>query len=147
MSNARLDPVDERILRLLERNARTSWRDVGATVGLSANAVAVRVRRLEQAGVIRGWTLLLGPGAHDERSSALVLLRIATDVRNEDIETRILGLTEVVEVLDVAGPWDYQVRVRHATTAELYTSVNRLRDLPGVTAIETRAVLREVLAR
>jgi DNA-binding Lrp family transcriptional regulator len=147
MSNRRPDPVDERILRMLVRNARASWRDVGAEVGLSANAVAQRVRRLEDAGWVRGYTALLDPRLDGDASSSLVLLRTSTDVDAGDVESRIAARPEVVEVLDLAGPWDYQVRVRHATTAELYESVNALRALPGVTAIETRAVLREVLVR
>ena len=129
------------------RNARATWRDVGAQVGLSANAVAQRVRRLEDDGWVRGYTALLDPRLDGETSSALVLLRTATDTVVEEIEAGIAALPEVVEVLDLAGPWDYQVRVRHGSTAELYTSVNALRALAGVTAIETRAVLREVLAR
>src|SRR3978361_755357 len=52
MSKRRPDPVDERILSLLVRNARLSWRDVGEVVGLSANAVAQRVKRLEADGWI-----------------------------------------------------------------------------------------------
>ena len=50
-------------------------------------------------------------------------------------------------MLDLTGPVDYQVRVHFASQQQLYDSVNRLRALPGVTAIETRTVLREVLSR
>jgi DNA-binding Lrp family transcriptional regulator len=54
VSNRRPDATDERIVGLLVRNARASYRDLGAAVGLSANAVAQRVRRLEAEGVLRG---------------------------------------------------------------------------------------------
>jgi Lrp/AsnC family leucine-responsive transcriptional regulator len=145
--NARLDPVDERILRLLVRNARATWREVGAEVGLSANAVAQRVRRLEADGWVRGYTALLDPSLQGATSTALVLLRVATDVDASALEERMAALPAVTEVLDLSGPWDYQVRVRFAGQADLYDVVNALRALPGVTAIETRTVLREVLAR
>ena len=56
-----LDPTDERILRLLVRDARASYTDLGERVGLSANAVAQRMRRMERSGVIRGYTALLEP--------------------------------------------------------------------------------------
>ncbi len=147
MRSRRPDPVDERILRLLVRNARLSWREVGDEVGLSANAVAQRVKRLEQAGWVRGWTALLDPALDGPASSALVLLRIATDAPVPELEEAMAARPEVVEVLDLAGPWDYQVRVRHAGAEELYVVVNVLRARPGVVAIETRTVLREVLAR
>ena len=147
MSKRRPDPVDERILRLLVRNARASWREVGDEVGLSANAVAQRVKRLETDGWVRGYTAQLDPALDGGATDAVVLLTTATHVANGDIEQRMTAMPEVVEVLDLAGAVDYQVRVRVAGPPELYDVVNRLRALPGVTSIETRPVLREVLDR
>lgn len=143
----RLDPLDERILRVLVRNARASWREVGLEVGLSANAVAQRVRRLQEAGVVLGFTVQLDPGLQDAPATALVLLRAATDSASDPIEAALAAEPAVLEVLDVAGPWDYEVRVSWSDPRSLHEVVNRLRLLPGVTAIETRAVLREVLPR
>ena len=146
-SNRRLDPVDERILRLLVRNARATWREVGDEVGLSANAVAQRVRRLEADGWVRGYTALLDPVLDGQAAAALVLLRVATDVDAPRLEEGMTALPAVTEVLDLSGPWDYQVRVRFSGQSELYDVVNALRVLPGVVGMETRTVLREVLAR
>ena len=58
-----MDEVDGEILRLLRDDARISWRDLGAAVGLSANAAADRVRRLRQSGVITGFVALIDPAA------------------------------------------------------------------------------------
>ena len=147
MRSRRLDPLDERILRVLVRNARATWREVGDEVGLSANAVAQRVRRLQEQGVVRGWTTLLDPALEDDAPHALVLLRTSTAVDPAAVEAAMIAVPAVEEVLDLAGPWDYQVRVRYGDQAALYDTVNVLRAVPGVTAIETRAVLREVLGR
>ena len=147
MSKRRPDPVDERILRLLVRNARATWRDVGSVVGLSANAVAQRVRRLEEQGWVRGYTAVLDPALDGEVAGAVVLLRTATDVDAAVVEAAMAAIPEVVQVLDVTGPVDYHVRVLHASAQQLYDVVNRLRALPGVTGIETQTVLREVLDR
>jgi len=147
MIKRRPDPVDERILRLLVRNARASWRDIGLEVGLSANAVAQRVRRLENDGWVRGWTVVLDPSLAGEHGTAVVLLRTATDVDDPAVENAMAAIPEVVEVLDLTGPVDYQVMVRFDSQRQLSEVVNRLRALPGVTGIETRTVLREVLRR
>ena len=147
MSNARLDPVDERILRLLVRNARATWREVGDVVGLSANAVAQRVRRLEDAGVVRGWTAVLDPTLEGSPDEALVLLRTTTHAASPELEAAMAAMPQVAEVLDLAGPVDYQVRVAYASSSQLYDVVNALRALPGVVGIETRPVLRRVLRR
>ncbi|MDQ1633467.1 MAG: Lrp/AsnC family transcriptional regulator, leucine-responsive regulatory protein [Frankiaceae bacterium] len=147
MSKRRPDPVDERILRLLVRNARLSWRDVGETVGLSANAVAQRVKRLENDGWVLGYTARLDPGVSEQGATALIQIRTTTDVDIDDIEADMAAIPAVQEILDLAGPVDYQVRVRYSTQRELYETVNALRLVKGVTAIETRPVLREVLSR
>ena len=62
------DPIDSEILRLLREDGRLSWRDLGAAVGLSANAAADRVRRLRQAGVITGFVALIDPAAGGRHS-------------------------------------------------------------------------------
>ena len=147
MSNARLDPVDERILRLLVRNARATWREVGDVVGLSANAVAQRVRRLEQAGVVRGWTAVLDPALDGASATALVSLKVTPSADVPALEAAIAALPCVTEVLDLSGSVDYQVRVRVRDQRDLYDATNALRVLPGVVGMETRTVLREVLRR
>jgi Lrp/AsnC family transcriptional regulator, leucine-responsive regulatory protein len=147
MSKRRPDPVDERILRLLVRNARLTWREVGDEIGLSANAVAQRVRRLEGDGWIRGYTAQLDPGLSERGATALVQLRAAIALDATEFEAAIAALPAVQEILDLAGPVDYQVRVRYSTQRELAETVDALRAIPGVTAIETRPVLRDVLSR
>jgi Lrp/AsnC family transcriptional regulator, leucine-responsive regulatory protein len=147
MNDRRLDPTDERILRLLVRNARATWREVGDVVGLSANAVAQRVRRLEQAGVVRGWTAVLDPALDGPGNTALVSLKVTTDADVAELEAGIAALACVTEVLDLSGTVDYQVRVVFRDSRDLYDATNALRVLPGVVGIETRTVLREVLRR
>ena len=147
MSNRRPDPTDERILGVLVRNARASWREIGDEVGLSANAAAQRVHRLEEQGWVRGYTALLDPALHRGTSAAIVLLSTATHVANLEFEELMAAIPAVVEVLDMAGSADYHVRVEYQTQRQMYDVVQSLRTLPGVTAIETRPVLREVLSR
>ena len=55
----KLDEVDQQIVALLRENARRSFQDIGSRVSLSAPAVKRRVDRLEQAGVIRGYSAVL----------------------------------------------------------------------------------------
>jgi Lrp/AsnC family leucine-responsive transcriptional regulator len=145
--NRRLDPTDAQILRLLVRDARASYTDLGVAVGLSGNAVAQRMRRMEQAGLIRGYRALLDPALESAGVSAVVQLRTAIDADAAVIEEGLAALPEVVEVLDLAGPVDYEIRLRCPDTDRLHAVVQLVRALPGVTAMETRPVLREVLRR
>lgn len=145
--NRRIDAIDARILRLLVRDARASYTDLGTAVGLSANAVAQRMRRLEESGVVRGYRAVLDPAIEATGVSAVVQLRTAVDADAAGIEDRLAAMPEVTEVLDLAGPVDYAVRLHCPDQTALYDVVQVIRTLPGVTAMETRPVLREILRR
>jgi hypothetical protein len=69
--------------------------------------------------VVRGWTAVLDPALDGETGSALVLLAITTEADADALEAGIAALPAVVEVLDLSGPWDYQVRVRFAARRAL----------------------------
>jgi Lrp/AsnC family leucine-responsive transcriptional regulator len=73
--DTRLDPIDARILAALNVDARASMSDLGRMVGMSAPSVSERVRRLESAGVIRGFTLDVDTRALGYQIRALVRIR------------------------------------------------------------------------
>jgi len=58
-----LDDIDRKILGLLQRDARMTNAAIAAEVGLTAPSVFERIRKLEQRGVIRGYTVTLDPAA------------------------------------------------------------------------------------
>jgi Lrp/AsnC family leucine-responsive transcriptional regulator len=147
MRNRSMDATDGRILRLLVRNARASYRDLGVAVGLSANAVTQRMRRLESVGIVRGYTVLLDPAVEGTPWNAVVHVTTAVDVDAPEMEAGFRTIAAVVEVLDLAGTIDYEIRLRARTQGELHEAVQTIRLQPGVTSIETRMVMRQVLRR
>src|SRR5436309_13132808 len=70
-----LDNTDWKILRELQRDARLSYNELGRRVGLSAPAVAERVRKLEDAGVITGYGARIDPAQVGMPLLALIQLR------------------------------------------------------------------------
>ena len=100
---AAMDAVDSEILRLLRDDGRLSWRDLGAAVGLSANAAADRVRRLRQAGVITGFAALVDPAAGGRQLEALVGVTLAPGTDSDAFAVAVSRLEPVTEVLHLAG--------------------------------------------
>ena len=137
-----MDSVDSEILRLLRENGRLSWRDLGAAVGLSANAAADRVRRLRQTGVITGFTALVDPAAGGRRLEAIVGVTLAHGVDSDRFATEAERLAPVTEVLHLAGAPDYLLRVSCHDTAELDILLRTLRIKLGASDTETKIVLR-----
>jgi len=69
------DTIDWKILELLQQNARTANTEIGRIVGLSQPAVTSRIQRLEDAGVIEGYTARVNPKRVGREISALIRLR------------------------------------------------------------------------
>ena len=137
-----MDGVDSEIIGLLRENGRISWRDLGAAVGLSANAAADRVRRLRQAGVITGFTALVDPAAGGRRLEALVGVTLTHGTDSDQFAIAADQLAPVTEVLHLAGAPDYQLRVSCHDTAELDLLLRTLRLKLGASDTETKIVLR-----
>jgi Lrp/AsnC family leucine-responsive transcriptional regulator len=137
-----MDPTDSEILRLLREDARLSWRDLGAAVGLSANAAADRVRRLRAAGVITGFVALVDPAAGGRALQALVGVTLAHGTDSDVFAQEVTRLEQVTEVLHLTGAPDYQLRVACRDTAELDALLRTLRIRHGVADTETTIILR-----
>jgi Lrp/AsnC family leucine-responsive transcriptional regulator len=137
-----MDAIDSEILRLIRADGRISWRDLGAAVGLSANAAADRVRRLRRAGVVTGFAALVDPAAGGRRLEALVGVTLAPGTDSDDFATAAAKLEPVTEVLHLAGAPDYQLRVSCHDTAELDALLRTLRLRLGAADTETKIVLR-----
>jgi len=119
-----------------------SWQDLGAAVGLSANAAADRVRRLRRAGVITGFVALVDPAAGGRVLEALVGVTLARGTDSDAFAAAADRLEPVTEVLHLSGEPDYQLRVACRDTAELDALLRTLRNRLGAADTETTIVLR-----
>jgi Lrp/AsnC family transcriptional regulator, leucine-responsive regulatory protein len=142
-----MDATDREILGELTRNGRISYRDLGAAVGLSANAAADRVRRLRAEGVITGFTATVDLGATGRRLVALIDVGLAAAGTNGEFEEAMARLEPVMDAVHVTGRFDYQLRVACRDTAELDRLLRLLKRECGVTETETRVVLRSAFTR
>jgi Lrp/AsnC family transcriptional regulator, leucine-responsive regulatory protein len=137
-----MNETDSEILKIMREDGRISWRDLGAAVGLSANAAADRVRRLRRAGVITGFTALIDPGAGGRKLEALVGVTVSSDTDSDDFADAAAKLGPVLEVLHLSGTPDYQLRVACQDTAELDVLLRTLRRRCGAADTETTLILR-----
>jgi Lrp/AsnC family leucine-responsive transcriptional regulator len=137
-----MDATDSEILRLLRDDGRLSWRDLGAAVGLSANAAAERVRRLRDAGVITGFVALVDPAAGGRTLQALIGVTLGPGTDSDVFAAQATRLEQVIEVLHLTGAPDYQLRVACRDTAELDALLRALRLRHGASDTETTIILR-----
>jgi Lrp/AsnC family leucine-responsive transcriptional regulator len=138
---AHLDDTDERILELLQQNARRTFGDIGGQVGLSAPAVKRRVDRLEASGVIRGYTTVIDHARLGKVVEAFAELRFAGSTRVDDIEEIAHDVPEVHAIFTVAGDPDALAWIRVSDVQDLKRVIDRLRNSGKVTGTKTLMVL------
>jgi DNA-binding Lrp family transcriptional regulator len=136
-----LDDVDVVILDLLGENARRSFGDIAAKVGLSASAVKRRVDRLERTGVVRRYTVELDHTKLGRTLEAFAEVRFDGTARVDEIENLGLDTPEVLAVFTVAGDPDALVWIRVRDVHHLKQVIDRLRSSKKVAGTKTLMVL------
>ena len=140
-----LDEIDYKFLELLQRDARMTQQQIAEAVGLSQPAVAQRLRKLEDQGVITGYVALVD--AHQLGKDITAFIGVTTDhpKYNAGFARKILALPEVLECHRVAGEYSYLLKVKTENTASLDRFITELlRTIPGVNRSYTTLVLASV---
>ncbi|MFC4611130.1 Lrp/AsnC family transcriptional regulator [Streptomyces maoxianensis] len=141
-----LDPVDLHILRLLQNDARTTYRDLAAEVGVAPSTCLDRVARLRRSGVIVGHRLALDPARMGRGLQALLSVQVRPHRREliGPFVERIRALPESRALFHLTGPDDYQVHVAVADTADLQRLVvDEFTSRPEVARVETRLIFQQ----
>src|SRR4051794_25789986 len=100
------DDFDSKALTLLSAQGRISWAELAQQMGLSAPAAAERVRKLEERGVIKGYTAVLDPEALGYPLTAFVAVTLERPEKRKVFIARLGKLQEVIECHHVAGDDD-----------------------------------------
>lgn len=126
---------------MLIRNGRATYKQLGERTKLSPHAVAPRVRRLVEAGIITGFTTGIDYGAVGRGLDALIDIRLLSTVSPESFEETVAELPSARELSFLTGRFDYQLRAACIDADDLDHTVRALRRA-GAAATETRIVLR-----
>lgn len=142
-----LDPVDKRLLALLQEDGRMTNVALARRVHLSPAACHDRVRRLQRAGYIRKFAALLDPGKLDR--ALLIFVEVVLDRTTTDVfEAFAAAVRERPEILEchmVAGGFDYLIKARVKDMAAYRSFLgDTLVAMPGVRETHTYAVMEEV---
>ncbi|HRF59671.1 MAG TPA: Lrp/AsnC family transcriptional regulator [Fimbriimonadaceae bacterium] len=109
----RLDEVDVNILRLLMEDGRITNADIARKVGLSAPSVLQRVRKLEDLGVIRGYTVVVDPATLGYSLTVMAQISLALH-QEQPIDRFVRAVQEIPEVqacYHVSGEFDYLLKI------------------------------------
>lgn len=137
-----LDALDQQILDLLQRNARLSSRAIGRELGVAAGTVSQRIAKLEAAGVITGYSVVLDPERVGRSLGFVIGLQMNQGNEMTMALEELVQIPEIDDVLVVTGRWDLLVIGRVRDPAELNALLTRgLWQSPSFRHSETMLVI------
>ena len=136
-----LDTLDRHILSLLQENCKLSLNRIGERVGLSAPSVVDRIRKLEENGVIRGYTAVLDARKLGKDITAFIGVSIHHPKLIQTFEKDIDRFEEVQECHHVTGEYTLLLKVKTDNTSGLEELIRQIRSINGVDRTETSVVL------
>lgn len=142
-----IDKIDQHIISCLMADARSSFREIGLTVGLSAPAVKRRVDRLQSDGIVTGFTARVDPSAVGWNTQAFVAVTYRGNVSPARIAQLLTPIPEVVAAFTVSGDSDVLVHLRAADMAHFEQALERIRAADGIARTESTIVLSTLLER
>lgn len=145
-----MDRFDIAILEALQEDSSRSMLEVSEIIGLSASACHRRIKALEEAGVIAGYTARLDPVALGLDLHAFVEISLTSQSHEamDRFEAAVVEFPEILECHLMAGQADYLLRVA-AADLNGFDAIHRdcLARLPGVSAIRTSFAIRRIRDR
>ncbi|AEE95018.1 MULTISPECIES: Lrp/AsnC family transcriptional regulator [Acidianus] len=138
-----LDDVDRKIISILQQDSRISFSRLAKMLNLSESTIHMRIKRLREAGVIRGFCVDVDLDKVGMNVLAFVLLK-ADPKKYEDILRKLAEIKEVFEIYDVTGEYYALLKVRVSDKEELAKVLDKIGNMEGVTSTYTMFVLRVI---
>src|SRR3954454_17898144 len=122
-----LDNIDFQILRLLTENSRIQWKDLGAQIHMTGQAVGNRIKKLEESGVIKAYSLMIDEVKLGLLITAFVIIHMKS--ANHDSFIRFInGRNEVVEAHRISGEGCFHIKIKVKSQEQLNLFLNKLLD-------------------
>lgn len=133
-----MDSIDIMIINALEQNSRATASQISKEVNMSVPAVAERIRKLEESGIIEQFTIRLNRKMMGLRLMAVIFVNIDYNRNIDSFRNGVAELSEVIECHHMAGEYDYLLKVLVEDTEALEDFISdKLKRLPGVAMSNT----------
>jgi len=137
----RIDDIDVRILTLLQQDGRIKRNRIADEVGLSVPSVSERMRKLEERGVIEGYTALVDAKRIGLDITAFIRVTVDGSENYARVVTEAAAVPEILEVHSITGEGSHILKVRTRDTTSLEKLLSRIQSWTGVRGTSTSIVL------
>ncbi len=141
-----MNPIDEKLISLLRENARRSTSELARTLHISRSTVQSRIKRLEQAGVIKGYTIEFGEDYEKRLITAHVLI-VAHQKLTNRTNRELRAIPQIISVHAISGDYDLMAVLKTQTTETLSRLLDDISNLAGVERTNSSLILETKFSR
>jgi Lrp/AsnC family transcriptional regulator, regulator for asnA, asnC and gidA len=138
MSNI-IDPLDDKIIRILQSNSRKSFVEIADEIRLSESAVRRRVKNLIDSGIIKRFTIELEAS---KKTSAITLISVSSTADTSVVSSNLRKLNGVEIIYEITGQYDIAAIIVAPTIAEINEYIDEVRKIEGVSDTNTVIILK-----
>ena len=129
-----MDKLDYRILNILKENGRETASDISKAIHLSVSAVLDRIKKMEEAGIIKGYTVRVDAKALGNEHPRF----------HDSFTEVILEHPNILDCYYLTGDYDFVLKISCSSSDELESIHRTIKSIPGVSATRTHFVLKEI---
>lgn len=132
--------LDTSIIALLKRNARMSVTQMSHELGVSRVTIDAHIKKMEQSGIITGYTVTLGAEEFRHNVSGWIMITVDANKEEAAIE-RLINMPEISRLFTTNGRWDLAAEIQTQTLETFDTAISRLRQISGIKETDTSLLL------
>ena len=143
----KLDDIDKSILRILQKDAKISMKEVGEKVNLSSTPVFQRVKRLEKLGIIESYSAIINTNKIESRIIvfAEVNLKIHKQSELDDFEETMRNMPEILECYHITGKFDYLLKISIPNMSEYRTFImDKMSRVKSIDSFNSSITMKEI---
>jgi DNA-binding Lrp family transcriptional regulator len=134
-----IDSFDEKIINILQNDARKPFVEIANTIGLSESAVRRRIKNLIDNNIIKKFTIEID---NSEKTSAITLISVASSSDTSTVTSKLLNLEGVDVVYEITGQYDIAAIISAPAISEINSYIDEVRKIEGVSDTNTVIILK-----
>ncbi len=134
-----IDSFDEKIIKILQKDARKPFVEIANTIGLSESAVRRRIKNLIDNNIIKKFTIEIN---NSEKTSAITLISVASSSDTSTVTSKLLNLEGVDVVYEITGQYDIAAIISAPAISEINSYIDEVRKIEGVSDTNTVIILK-----
>lgn len=136
-----MDPIDSRIVKILQSDSRKPFVEIGNEIGLSESAVRRRVKNLMRREIIKKFTVEISGG---DNTSAITLISVHSTSDTSAVSGKLMELAGVEVIYEITGQYDIAAVISAPSISQINKCIDEVRKAEGVSDTNTVIILKTI---